>query len=80
MGHTGLAPVPIRSEWLLLGLHPVLPELVDLRGEDGLRGRGGVHAVGLDGDHDPAVVLQEEASTSRRNKKKGARVSFVLFV
>lgn len=51
--------VRLQSE-LLLGEELLLPQLLDLHGEDLLRWRGGVNAVGLDGDEHTTTLLQEE--------------------
>lgn len=47
---------------LLLGEELLLPQLLDLHGEDLLSGRSRVNAVGLDGDEHAASLLQEELS------------------
>jgi hypothetical protein len=44
---------------LLLGLDALLPELLDLAGEDSLGRGGGVDTAGLDGDHDTTTNLEE---------------------
>lgn len=52
---------------LLLGLDAHFPHLVDLRGEDGFGGSGGIDTVGLDGDQDTTTGLEEKASVVANN-------------
>jgi hypothetical protein len=52
---------------LLLGLYPLLPQLINLGGEDGFGCGGRVNAVGLDGHDDASADLEEHVGVQADN-------------